>query len=76
MKSLSVSVPDQDYEFYRYALDELAAEIITDEEAGQRGNKRSAFVMMLATAGIANFGETVRLLKEIKGLTQTKHTAG
>lgn len=70
MKSLSVSVPESDYEFFRYSLDQLASEVITDNEAGQRGNKRSAFILMIATAGIANFDEAVRLLKQIKQLTQ------
>lgn len=68
-KTLTISVPDQDYEFFRYALDQLADEVISDDEAGQRNAKRSVFILMIATAGITNFGETVRLLREIKRLT-------
>ena len=72
-RTLTISVPDEDYEFILYAWEELAEDVITDDEAGQRRAKRSVLFRMVCTAGISNFGETVRLLKEIKAVAC--HTA-
>lgn len=68
-KTLTISVPEADYEFFQYAWEQLADEVITDAEAGQRGAKRSKLFLMICTAGIANFDETIRHLKAIKQLT-------
>lgn len=73
-KTLTISVPEKDYDFFGYAWEELAEEVISDDEAGQRRTKRSSMFLMVCTAGIANFGETVRLLKEIKALTDHAST--
>lgn len=67
-KTLTISIPEDDYDFFRYAWEQLADEVIADDEAGQRGTKRSVMFLMICTAGIANFGEAVRLLNEIKKL--------
>ena len=67
-KTLTISVPEQDYELFRYAWEQLADEIITDDESGQRGTKRSKLFQMICTAGITNFDKTVELLKEVKSL--------
>lgn len=69
-KTLTISVPQKDYEMFRYAWEELATEVLTSNEAGQRGTTRSIMFQMICTAGITNFDETVRLLKEIKSLTK------
>jgi hypothetical protein len=69
VKALSVSVPERDYVFVKYALDQLASEVITDDEAGQRGNRRSILIRMIATAGFSDFAATAKLLKQIKSLT-------
>jgi hypothetical protein len=68
-RTLTISVPEADYDFYRYAWEQLAEEVITDDEAGQRGTKRSVMFQMICTAGIANFGRAVELLTEVKQLT-------
>lgn len=71
-KTLTISVPEDDYDFFRHAWEQLADEVIPDDEAGQRGAKRSVMFLMICTAARANFSETVRLLKEIKSLTDIK----
>jgi len=58
----------QDAEWLKASLEGLANDVITDAEAGQRGAKLSVMVRMLGSAGIANVGETVRLLREMKAL--------
>ena len=68
-KTLTISVPDADYEFVKYALDSLAADVITSEEAGQRGARRSVMIRMIASAYIGNITETAALVMKIKQLT-------
>lgn len=67
-RTLTISIPPADYEFIKSALDHLAEDVISDDEAGQRGAKRSILIRMLAVAYIANVGETTRLTKKIKKL--------
>lgn len=68
-RSITIYVPPQDYPFFKAALETLAGDIITDQEAGQRGTKLSKMILMIATAYIGNCDETTRLMKEIKNLT-------
>lgn len=65
-RSINISLGTNDYEWRKAALEFLAGEVVTDEEAGQRGTKLSILIQMLATAATANLGETARLMKEIK----------
>ena len=58
----------QDADWLKASLEGLAKDVITDAEAGQRGAKLSVMVRMVGSAGIANVGETVRLLREMKAL--------
>lgn len=67
-KTLTISIPEKDYEFFRYAWEQLADEVITDDEAGQRNTKRSVMFLMICSAGIADFDNTVKLLKAIKSI--------
>jgi hypothetical protein len=69
-RSINISLGENDYEWRKAALDFLASDVITDAEAGQRGKKLSVMIQMLATAAIANGGETARLMLEIKRLTE------
>lgn len=68
-RSITIYTPPQDHELFKAALEMLANDVITDEEAGQRGAKLSKLILMIATAYIGNVGETTRLMKEIKHLT-------
>ena len=70
MKTLTIALPDADFYFYRAAFDQLADELLTAEERGQRGAGRSVLFRMIATAAITNFDETVRLLAEVKKLAE------
>lgn len=65
-RSLNISLGTNDYEWRKSALDFLADEVITNQEAGQRGAKLSIMMQMLAAATTSNYGETVRLMREIK----------
>jgi hypothetical protein len=65
-RSIQIYLPPQDADWMKASLEYLADAVITDAEAGQRGAKLSKLVHMIAAAGIANYGETARLLKEIK----------
>ena len=67
-RSLNISLGTNDYEWRKAALEFLADEVITDQEAGQRGAKLSILVKMLATAATANLTETARLMKEVKSV--------
>lgn len=69
-RSITVYVPPKDYEWITVALQALADDVITNEEAGQRGAKLSKLFQMIATAYIGNVGETIRIMQEIKGLTR------
>lgn len=71
MKSLSVSIPLEDYEFVKYALDQLSSEVCT---GGQRGHRRSILIKMIAIAAIADFKGTVRLMKEIEALAKKQYS--
>lgn len=70
MKTLTIALPDEDFEFYQYAWNELADAVLTADERGQRGAGRSVLFRMICTVSITNFDDTVRLLKEIKKLTK------
>lgn len=67
-RSITIYVPPQDYPFFKAALETLAGDIITDQEAGQRGTKLSKMILMIATAYIGNCDETTKLMLQIKQL--------
>lgn len=69
-RHINIFTGEQDYGFIKVALETLANDVITDEEAGQRGAKLSKMIVMISTAYIGNVGETTRLMNEIKKLTQ------
>jgi hypothetical protein len=65
-RSITIYTGEENYSRIRTALEALADDVIGDEEAGQRGAKLSKLLNMIASAYIANSGETARLMKEIK----------
>ena len=52
MKTLTIALPDSDSEFYAAVWDELAAELLTADERGQRGAGRSILFRLICTAEI------------------------
>lgn len=66
MKTLTIALPDDEFEFYQHAWDKLAEAVLTDDERGQRRTGRSVLFRAVCTAGVINFDETVRLLKMLK----------
>jgi hypothetical protein len=61
-RAVTLYFPPEDFEWYRQALDRLAADVVPDSLAGQRGTKVSIFVRMLLTAYIADARGTVAAL--------------
>lgn len=71
-RSFQIYLPSDWAEGLKQSWNMLADEVITNEEAGQRGTKASKLFVMIASASFANLGETIRLLKEIKKITSPK----
>lgn len=71
-RSIQIFLPPDWADGLKQSWNALADEIITDEEAGQRGTKASKLFIMIASASFANMTETIRLLKEIKAITTPK----
>ena len=69
-RGILIYVPPQGFEWYRQALELLADQVITDDEAGQRGAKTSIFIRMVVSAFIKDGGATVEALQQIKAITQ------
>ena len=67
-RSIQIYIPPQDFEWYQALLEKLASEVLTDEEAGQRGAKLSKMIQMLATAYTQSPDETLKLMLAIKQL--------
>ncbi len=67
-RQITLFLPPTRADGIKQAWDMLADQVITDEEAGQRGAKSSKLFQMIAEASFANQDEAVRLLKEIKAL--------
>ena len=67
-RSIQIYLPPDWAEGIKQAWEMLADQVITDEEAGQRGAKSSKLFQMIAGASFVDLSETVRLLKEIKAL--------
>ncbi len=67
-RSITVYLPPDWAEGIKQAWDMLADQVITDEEAGQRGAKSSKLFQMIAAASFANQDEVIRLLRQIKAL--------
>ena len=67
-RSIQIYLPPDWAEGIKQAWDMLADQVITDEEAGQRGAKVSKLFQVIAEASFVNQDEAVRLLKEIKAL--------
>lgn len=74
-RSVQLYFPPEDFEFYRQALDSLAGDLVTDEEAGQRGAKASIFIRMLLTAYIQDGQTTVAELQKVKEIAMTRNRA-
>jgi len=66
VRSVQIQLGSQDGEWRKASLRRLSSDVITDDEAGQRGEKFSKMIQMLADAYIANATETTRLMQEIK----------
>lgn len=69
-RSIQIYLPPDWAEGIKQSWETLADEVITDDEAGQRGAKSSKLFQMIAAASFVNRGETIRLLKEIKSLKE------
>jgi len=54
----------------------LADEIITDDEAGQRGAKASMLFQMFCSAMMTNATETIEHVKAVKRLTKREPDGG
>lgn len=75
-RHINVFTSEQDYEWIKAVLETLANDVITDEEAGQRGAKLSKMIVMISTAYSGNASETTRLMQEIKRLTTLESRHG
>jgi hypothetical protein len=69
-RSVLIQLGTEHGDWYKEALRSLASDVLTDDEAGQRGAKLSKMIQMLATAYITNAGETAALMRQIKTLTR------
>ncbi len=67
-RSIQIYLPPAWADDIKKLWEALADQVITDEEAGQRGAKVSKLFQMIAEASLVNQDEAVRLLKEIKAL--------
>ncbi|KKM23136.1 hypothetical protein LCGC14_1618210 [marine sediment metagenome] len=67
-RQITLFIPPTRADGIKQAWEMLADQVITDEEAGQRGAKVSKLFQMIAEASFVDLSETVRLLKEIKAL--------
>ncbi len=65
-RGILLSVPAEDFDWYSEALRLLADELISQEEAGQRGEKRSVFLRMILTAYIRDAHATVEAMQAVK----------
>lgn len=61
-RSIQIYFPPECFAWYREALERLAADVVPDSMAGQRGAKVSIFIRMLLTAYIADAHGTVAAL--------------
>lgn len=57
-----------DHDWLKASLDELANDVIEPAEVADGEKKLDVMIRAIAAAGIANMGETTRLLKAIKEL--------
>lgn len=69
-RSVLIQLGTEHGDWYKEALRLLADDVLTDEEAGQRGAKLSKMIQMIATAYIANCEETASLMIQIKYLAK------
>jgi hypothetical protein len=65
-RSIQIQLGTETGDWFRTALESLASEVLSDEEAGQRKAKLSKMIQMVATAYIGNATETARLMRQIK----------
>lgn len=65
-RSIQIQLGTDTGDWFKAALEKLANDVLTDEEAGQRKAKLSKMIQMLATAYISNATETTRLMRQIK----------
>lgn len=69
-RSVLIQLGTEHGDWYKEALRLLANDVLTDEEAGQRGAKLSKMIQMIATAYIANSDDTTALMLKIKNITK------
>lgn len=74
-RSVQLYFPPEDFDLYRQALDSLAGDLVTDEEAGQRGAKASIFIRTLLTAYIQDGQTTVAELQKVKEIAMLRNRA-
>jgi hypothetical protein len=65
-RSIQIQLGTETGDWFRTALENLANDVLTDEEAGQRKAKLSKMIQMIATAYIGNATETTHLMRQIK----------
>lgn len=65
-RSIQIQLGTETCDWFRVALERLANDVLSDDEAGQRGMKLSRMIQMVATSYIGNTTETVRLMRQIK----------
>ncbi len=69
-RSVLIQLGTEHGDWYKEALRLLANDVLTDEEAGQRGAKLSKMIQTIATAYIANSDDTTALMLKIKNITK------
>jgi hypothetical protein len=75
-RSIQIYLPPDWAEGMKQAWNFLADEIISDDEAGQRGAKASMLFQMFCSAMMTNATETIERVKDVKRLTQPAPDAG
>lgn len=70
-RSIQIQLGTETGDWFRTALEKLANDVLTDDEAGQRGMKLSKMIQMIATAYIGNATETAQLMRQIKKIALT-----
>lgn len=67
-RSITIYTGQKDHAWIKAALETLANDIISNEEAGQRGQKLSKLFNAIASAYVADRKRTTELMQEIKKL--------
>ena len=75
-RSIQIYLPSDWAEGMKQAWNFLADEIISDDEAGQRGAKASMLFQMFCSAMMTNATETIEHVKAVKRLTMREPDGG